>query len=386
MVTPRSLTDLLTERPASAESLMAGLPAGIAHFDRQGRLSACNPELERLLGKLPATADEIDLRPLGSSGEHGEPGSAGTPIARALAGQKVRSENYELNRGDGSTRWVRLSAGPAGDNGAGDDGAWLVLLDLGERKSLDVLRSQVLGVVAHDLRNPLSAMRMTLAMLVRKNDMPTERRVSLSERMLGTLGRMEALVSSLVEYAQVDAGGELVLKREAGDLGEVFDRVQRDMELLFPGRPIEVDRRGNLAGSWDTPRLERVLNNLLGNALKHGSDDKPVRVVLDGSGETNIQLVIHNHGTPISPELLPSVFEPFTIGTTDKQERRRNIGLGLFVVKHLVRAHGGEVAVRSTAEEGTTFTITLPRTEGARPRMPAEAGGDGGGPARAGRL
>ena len=380
MATSRSLPQLLTEQPAVAESLTAVMPVGIAHVDGEGRLLSFTPELERILGALPAGAGEIDLRPLGTVPEGG---LGASPIARALAGQQVIGEDYELNRADGTARWVRVSAMSAATGGGDDEGVWLTLVDLGERKSLDLLRGQVLGVVAHDLRNPLSAMRMTLAMLVKKNEMPTERRVSLSERMLGTLGRMEALVSSLVEHAQVDAGGELVLKREAGNLGEVYDRVQRDLDLLFPGRSVEVERRGNLEGSWDLGRMERVLVNVMVNALKHGRDDRPVQVVLDGSGETTLQITVHNDGPPIGKDLLPVVFEPFTIGMGEKQERRRSIGLGLFVVKHITRAHGGDVSVRSSAEEGTTFTLTLPRTEGARTRQPTDLVDDHEGMARA---
>lgn len=372
MITPRSLPDLLAERPALAGNLLTGFPAGLAHFDREGRLDAANAELEQIVGEVPGSASALDLRPLGPADPQG---GALSPIARAAAGQSVLSEDFELPRTDGSVRLVRLSAVPSEDGGHKDGGVWLTMVDLGERKSLDVLRGQILGVVAHDLRNPLSAMRMTLAMLVKKTDMLTERRVSLAERMQGTLSRMEALVSSLVEQAQIEGGGELTLKREPANLGDLYDRVERDLTLLFPNRQIEVERRGSLEGTWDVARLERALTHILTNALKHGRDDRPVRLVLDGEGESNIQISLHNEGPPIAAELLPVVFEPFSIGG-DRQERRRSIGLGLFIVKHVLRAHGGEVSITSSEEGGTTVTASLPRSEGARAQQSHAAGRD----------
>jgi signal transduction histidine kinase len=381
MSTPRALPDFLTERPALAGTLLAGFPAAVAHFDREGRLDASNAELPQLLGGEPASAADLDLRPLGG----GDPDpTGGSPITRAAAGQSLRGVDFELLRSDGSARLVRLSAQPSEEDGRRDGGVWLTMVDLGERKSLDLLRGQILGVVAHDLRNPLSAMRMTLAMLAKKNEMTTERRVGLAERMQGTLARMEALVSSLVEQAQIDAGGELTLKREPHNLGELYERIERDLQLLFPNRLVEVERRGSLEGTWDVARLERVMTNLLTNALKHGRDDRPVRLVLDGEGESNIQISVHNEGPPIPAELLPVVFEPFSVGG-DRQERRRSIGLGLFIVKHLIRAHGGEVGVESS-EAGTTFTASLPRSEGARSQLRPAGGREAGSAGRLGSI
>jgi signal transduction histidine kinase len=236
-----------------------------------------------------------------------------------------------------------------------------LLVEIGERDALEVLRREVLGVVAHDLRNPLSALRMTLTMLLRSKDMTVERRVQLAERMMGTLGRMEGMVATLVEHARAEAGVELRLARERVDLAALLERARKELEPLFPGRAIVVDRRGALEGEWDGPRLERVLSHLLGNALKHGDEGTSVTITIDGAKDGIVSLSINNGGPPISPELLPHLFEAFTIGPTGPEERRRSVGLGLFIVRHLVQAHGGAVDVTSSASDGTTFTVVLPR-------------------------
>jgi signal transduction histidine kinase len=385
--------------PRLAEQILAQLPAGVGYFDAQGALYAWNGELERVLGMLPRQARDARFRPHGTS-EGTEPLA---PIERALAGETVLGVDLEVVQPDGTGRWVKLTALPMGlpDTGAqggnetgqeigkeigkdlgqpaakapvkesGKDatkefspraaGAVVLVLDVGEARGLDAIREQVLAVVAHDLRNPLSALRMTATMLTKNNEMTAARRMELAERMLGTIGRMEALVATLVEHAQAERGSQLRLQRDRADLEEIFARVKKDIDVLFPGCSIQVTRRGRLDGHWDGPRLHRVLSNLITNALKHGASDQPVTLTLDGSSAEVVWFSVHNRGAPMDPELLPRAFEPFAVGTPLQEGRRRQLGLGLFIVEHLVTAHGGKVSAASSAEAGTTFIVTLPR-------------------------
>ena len=299
--------------------------------------------------RCPRRLDGLSFRPL---------------VQRAQAGETVRGEDCQIARGDqGAQHWVRVSCAPATE---AEGGIWLLVVDVAERRSLDILHEQVLGVVAHDLRNPMSALRMTLAMLAKKTEMPLERRLTLAERMMGTLGRMEALVNTLAEHARAEAGVDVRLHRASGNVGLIYDRVQQDLEVLYPGRVVEVQRRGDLEGFWDLPRLERVLSHVVGNALKHGSEEAPVNLVLDGAAPDRVRITVRNQGLPIPPDFLPLVYEPFTTGAIDKNGRRRAIGLGLFIVRHLVNAHGGAVRLESTEAAGTTVTVDIPRGDRAQ--------------------
>ena len=351
-----SMSELIREQPSAGRHLLDEVPAGLARFAGDGRLVACNSELRRILGAVPDRADALSLRPLFAP----PPGlrEVRPPLARALAGETVQGEEYEVVREGETARTVRVSAAPAADDASG---AWLLVVDVGERRNLDTLREQVLAVVAHDLRNPMSAMRMTLAMLSKKTEMPLERRLALAERLTGTLGRMEALVNTLVEYARADGGVQLRLDRSPTNLGLIYDRVQGDLEVIHPGRKVDVQRLGDLEGEWDAVRMERVLSHLVGNALKHGPDDPAPRLVLDGTGRDSIRITVQNGGPAIAADLLPLIYEPFITGAVDKQGRRRAIGLGLFVVRHLVAAHGGTIGLTSTEEAGTIVTVNLPR-------------------------
>jgi len=151
-------------------------------------------------------------------------------------------------------------------------------------------------------------------------------------------------------------------------------RVAEDVRQAYPDRRLEHDQHGDGAGRWDPARIGQVVENLVSNAFKYGSPDAPV-VVRTVCGEGWVRLEVHNHGDPIEPGLLPHIFEPM------RQGRRAGgggeaggVGLGLYIVDRLVRAHGGTVAVHSTADEGTTFAVTLPREPPAEPDPPGVAG------------
>jgi signal transduction histidine kinase len=124
-------------------------------------------------------------------------------------------------------------------------------------------------------------------------------------------------------------------------------------EILYePGDDPEVH--------WDPDRIEQVLANLLGNALKYGQEDAPVRVVWKRRGR-QIVIEVHNWGVPIPENLLEEIFEPFRRGRGhDARTTKNSFGLGLYIVRQIVEQHGGEVDVRSSLADGTTFTVTLP--------------------------
>jgi signal transduction histidine kinase len=135
---------------------------------------------------------------------------------------------------------------------------------------------------------------------------------------------------------------------------------------MHPGRLLEFEQSGRGYGTWDPARLSQVVENLVSNAFKYGAADVPV-VVRTVGGDDWVRLEVHNAGNPIDPELLPHVFEPL------RQARRTGgiggvagVGLGLYIVDHIVRAHGGKIQVQSTESEGTTFTVHLPREPVAR--------------------
>lgn len=221
-------------------------------------------------------------------------------------------------------------------------------------------REQMLGVLGHDLRNPLGAVRALATLLQRREDLPESARGTVGE--IGRAAqRMLELIETLLDFTDSRFRGALPVAPVPTDLHEVCGAVVDELRAADPDRTIELDLGGDGRGTWDPARLAQVVSNLVANALEHGAARGAVRVAVGGDEEDAV-LEVRNDGPAIAPELLAVLFEPFCRGSTlQETSRARGLGLGLYIVSQVVRAHGGTIAVRSTAEDGTTFTVRLPR-------------------------
>jgi signal transduction histidine kinase/uncharacterized small protein (DUF1192 family) len=226
-----------------------------------------------------------------------------------------------------------------------------------DRKLAALERERMLGIVGHDLRNPLNAVTMAAGMLLRQ-ELPEG--VERSVRRISTSAtRMERLISQLLLFAQARHAGGVPVNRTACELGELARRVVDELLAARPEREVAIERAGELSGTWDPDRLDEVLSNLVGNALQHGAEG-PVTVRLRGEG-AEVVIEVHNGGVAIPAATLPHVFDPFRRGDGAGGERSHSVGLGLFISREIARAHGGSIAVASSEGEGTTFVVRLPR-------------------------
>ncbi|RKG92465.1 GAF domain-containing sensor histidine kinase [Corallococcus terminator] len=221
-----------------------------------------------------------------------------------------------------------------------------------------LLREQLMGIVSHDLRNPLNAISLAATTLMRRTDLDDRARRGL-RRILDSSDRANRLILDLLDFTHVRTGLALTVKRKAVDLHEITQQVVDEVQLTSPGRTLDVVCEGDARGMWDPDRIAQVLTNLLTNAVQYSAPSARIFVETRGEAEA-VVLSVTNAGTPIPKELLPVLFEPMTRGTTEGTERR-SVGLGLFIVNQIARAHGGHVDVVSTAEAGTTFRVRLPR-------------------------
>lgn len=214
------------------------------------------------------------------------------------------------------------------------------------------------GILGHDLRNPLGAIVAAANLLL----LHTEDSKSFSwiRRILGSSERMSRMVDQLLDFTRVRIGGGLALTRHACDLRELARQTVEEVELANPTWRFAFESTGDLTGHWHGDRLLQVFSNLISNAVQHGSCERPLVVRLDGMDPRGpVRIEIQNHGT-IPAELLPVLFDPFR-STKHKRDGSRGLGLGLFITEQIVRAHGGDIGVTSSEDEGTTFRIRLPR-------------------------
>jgi signal transduction histidine kinase len=217
------------------------------------------------------------------------------------------------------------------------------------------------GVLAHDLQNPLGAIVNSAQVLLMRQDRerpPAERdRIPLS-RIVASGQRMSRMIEQLLDFTRARIGGGLGIEPRDNHLGELCRQALDELELAHPDWRIRCEVAGDARGTWDPDRLLQVISNLVANAGQHGMPGGEIVVLLDGSAPDSVRLEVHNQGVIVAP-LLPHLFDPFR--THAGRERTRGLGLGLFIVRELVRAHGGQVDVTSSADAGTRVALELPR-------------------------
>ncbi len=260
-------------------------------------------------------------------------------------------------------RYVKLARGVADQAALAIDNARLYQ----QAQEAARVREEVVAIVSHDLRNPLAAITMSTTVLLKREDLSPAVAKGLS-RISAAADRAARMINDLLDFTQARVGS-LPLSPRPASFFELARHVVEEVQLAHPERDIHLRTDGDGQGVWDVDRVAQVLTNLVGNAVQHSPSDTPVRVVARGEGE-EVVLEVRNQGNPIPPDVLPRLFEPFHRGRS-ASAGRGSVGLGLYISHQVVLGHGGRIDVRSTASEGTTFTVRLPRHLAARPSAPA---------------
>ncbi|GEJ56613.1 sensor histidine kinase [Anaeromyxobacter diazotrophicus] len=234
---------------------------------------------------------------------------------------------------------------------------------------MDRTRHQFLAVLGHDLRAPLSAVLMTAALVAREGD----KGAKAAARIVSSVERMTRLVNDLIDLTRTRLGSGIPINPVPVDLEVIARDGVSEFCAIHPECNLQFHSKGDLRGHWDPDRLAQVLSNLIGNALQHGEPGRPVRVAARGDAE-QVVLDVHNEGEPILDALLANIFEPMVRHVRGGESgQKTSLGLGLHIVREVTLAHGGTVAVTSTAGQGTTFSVRLPRRAVATPLSPASA-------------
>jgi PAS domain S-box-containing protein len=286
-------------------------------------------------------------------------------------GERVHVE-VRLRRGDGDERDLLVSQEPLRDASGAVVGLTGAATDITEQKRAQqelaqalAFRDQVIGILGHDLKNPLGAVRALATLLQRRADLPAAARGSVEEIERAT-ERMLELIGTLLDFATSRFTGTLPVAPVPSDLREVCRAAVDELRAASPGRRIDLELQGDATGSWDPARVAQVVSNLVANALQHGAPGAPVAVRVRGR-PGDVVVAVRNEGPAIPPELRAVMFEPFCRGSSLRDAARaRGLGLGLYIAREIVRAHGGSIDVESDDARGTTFTVRLPRRTAAR--------------------
>lgn len=282
-----------------------------------------------------------------------------------------------VQHGDGFALWLRdVTEARLEERGTREALAMALVRE--ERMEAEAeYRERFIGVLGHDLRNPLSAISFS-AHTLRCHSELTPRQQALTLRIEACADRMAKMITGILDLTRARRSGGIPLSLEPTSLSSVCLRVLEELQTSHPDRLIFYEEDRHWEGIWDAERLAQVISNLVSNALEHGGETVPVYVRSYSRGEL-VALEVYNPGTPIPPHRLATLFQPFQGGRPPGERKRRSgLGLGLYIVREIVQSHGGRVSVHSAESEGTTFTLLLPRD--ARQAIVGEAPQDGEGP------
>lgn len=275
---------------------------------------------------------EVEHRLLGASGRHRWFSSRAAPL---------RDENGRI------ARWVGTDTDI--------DELKQASIELEERATYE---KHLIGIVSHDLRAPLQAIGLAADHLAATASL-SESAMRAVRTICRASGRASRLVRDLLDVAKARSGAHIPIDRRPLHLAAILEPAIREASAVFPRRRVVLDVRGDVCGMWDGDRLSQVVENALANALRYSPPDTPVRIRATGRDEV-VELEVTNDGVPIDSSKLRELFQPMTRGDNDASDRD-GVGLGLFIVKEIVTAHGGTVDLASDASLKTRLRVVLPR-------------------------
>ena len=355
----------VSRRAAELEAVIESIPdavyvgdaSGIKRANKAGLQMLGHGTLEDLQRQVSVLSEQVGLRHLD-----------GTPLQpeenvfiRALHGENAVDEMMGRHLVSGEDVVIRTSAAPIrlGDRIIG---AVAINSDITARKKEEAelraaldFRDRIFGVLSHDLRNPLSVILTSAAMLQRNGALDDKQTLAV-QRVVSNAQRIERMVHDLLDYTRTRQGRGIPIAPRDTDVLALCNQVIEGMQLLHPQRQLRLSAQGQTHAQVDPDRATQVLGNLMANALRYSPRGTPVDVALrevDGA----LELSVHNQGPPIPPEVIPRLFDAFQRGVPDESRRSEGLGLGLYIVQQIVEAHGASIEVRSEDGAGTTFTV-----------------------------
>ncbi|MCI0572634.1 MAG: PAS domain S-box protein [Myxococcaceae bacterium] len=324
-----------------------------------GRFLRVNPAFTRLLGWSEAELVGQQFEVFAHPDDH-----ALIRAERQALSRGVLTELFEcrFRHRDGSWRWLSWNVAAAPHTGV----FYATGRDVTEEKQRAEFEQHLTGIVSHDLRSPLQAILLASRSLSSGCPMSGSggadaRTLAMAERIRASAERASVMVRDLLDFTRARLGRSIQVSPRTADLHAVVRGVVEEVQTASPGRDVRLVMHGECTGTWDPNRLGQVVQNLVSNALKYGDAGAPVTVESSGKETAWVTLRVHNRGAPIPAERLSTLFAPLQRATSEADWQERSVGLGLYIVKHVVEVHGGSVEVASSAEEGTTFSVSLPR-------------------------
>lgn len=331
-----------------------------------GLIKRANRSAEELLGY---SGDELVGRPVAELYADTPNGRAKTQaiFQRFLAGEEIRDQELEMLRADGSRVWVSLSMRPIRDKEGNVVASRSEIVDITKHKKLDQLKDDFIGLVSHELRSPLTVIMGAINTVLSEGAYLSEEetRQLLKDAALES-ETLSHLLGNLLELSRAQAE-RLVLHAEAIDVKKVIQEAIEGVQRQSSARQFVVSAPQKLPPVYADPlRLERIIYNLLENAVKYSPQGGEIKVSVKPNKE-HLVIGVSDRGVGISPADQAKLFAPFQRLEESRPGGTRGVGLGLLVCQRLVEAHGGRIWVESEVGWGSTFFFTLPLNQQQQP-------------------
>lgn len=221
----------------------------------------------------------------------------------------------------------------------------------------DAFKEVFLGMLGHDLRNPLNTVLTTARLMAIRGELPAESQKRVC-RIISSGERMQRMIEQILDVTRARLASGITVEPLPQNVVPIVARIVDEIAAAHPHRVIDLLTDGPCSANVDADRFEQVVSNLLSNAVVHGDPGTTIRVEIS-TRETVISVAVHNHGVPIPPSVVPLLFNPFA--REKPESRSHGLGLGLYISERIVDAHGGTIEVESSAAGGTRFDVMLPR-------------------------
>jgi signal transduction histidine kinase len=339
----------LEEERELLSALVDQVGDGIAMADARGTLRLVN-----------RAARDAGLRPGMELGTL----APASPLAEALPGESVK-EVVHHTAPDGTVQALAAVAVPLLRPDGTQRGVAITLRDETERERREReaeaaahFRERFIGILGHDLRLPLTAVGASAAVILRMPDASPAVK-GVAARIALSTERMGRMIGDVLDFTQARLGAGIPVTRKPCDLHEVARAAAEEAQAASADRQIAVQREGETSGSFDPDRIAQLLGNLLQNAIAYGPAEEPIEVVVRGF-DGHVEIEVANGGAPIAEECLKTLFDPFRRGDVGTNSAHKGLGLGLFIVQQIARAHGGDA--RCMSQPGrTAFAATFQR-------------------------
>ncbi|MGJ9417672.1 ATP-binding protein [Massilia sp. CMS3.1] len=222
-------------------------------------------------------------------------------------------------------------------------------------------QNMFLAILGHDLRNPLGTVVTGSSFMMQAIDIPP-RYILVATRMFNSAKRMSKLINDLIDFTRTHLGHGIPIRVKQSSIVAVCEEVVNELRTYHPEQLIDLHVPPHLDAIFDDSRIAQVLSNLIGNAIQYGNREVPVTVRVT-STEADIVIAVNNRGKAIAPDRIVSVFDPMVriaANVNSDSIERTSLGIGLYISREIVHAHGGKVKLVSNEDDGTTFTLTMP--------------------------